>query len=827
MPKKTEEVVEKMAEELEEAGSKKKELSIEDLPGVGPRGAEKLRQAGYEDLISIAAASSGEISATCEIGDATAEKIIAAARSKLDMGFKTAAEMLEHRKEIGKITTGSKALNELLGGGVETQAITEAHGAFGSGKSQLGFQLAINCQLPVEKGGLNGTCVFIDTESTFRPERIKQMAESNGIDPKKVLKNIFVAKAFNSDHQVVLAEKAKDIIKEKNVKLIIIDSLMSHFRSDYTGRGELAPRQQKLNRHLHALQRVADMYNVAIYVTNQVMARPDIMFGDPTAAIGGHVLGHACVTGDTLIQLADGAIKPIKNINKNESVVSSDLKNDLKIENTLCDEKFVNLEIDKIYEIDTGHKIKASGLHRFFKIDNFDIVEVRAQDIKDGDYLAHINYIDFGGELQRLPEIETEQMITVSDEGANLIKQELSALNLTRKEVCEELAINPRQFRRVLNQGFATNINNIKSLVDIGMDDDILDYIEPYTSQKHRKIIMPSVLNAGLAQILGYFLGDGNLEEYGIRFKDGRIEILNIYSEFFKQVFNIDGNIRKVNGKNCFSLDINSRDIKRLFEKTRELIFEYISRSPKEHVRAFVMGFADAEGYVSKKTPLVSISQKNEQTLKYIQILLLRFGIRSQIRKTKRCYSLCIKDRDVINYADEIGLSATDKSNLLGIWKEHCQNTYTKEMIPINRKAVWNLVKDCGLYPSKIMRPRPLNYKNINLKELKGIVKELKKLELSEKLKKRVEFLSCLADSDIRWEKVKNIRVLKNKEPLYDISVHKNENYIANGFIVHNSTFRLYLRKSKQTTRIARLIDSPSLPEGEAIFHLGEKGIED
>jgi len=176
--------------------------------------------------------------------------------------------------------------------GADIRKGKDQYGAFGSGKSQLGFQLAINVQLPKSEGGLNGKCVFIDTESTFRPERITQMAETHGLDPKKILKNIFIAKAYNSDHQVVLAEKAKELVKEQNVKLIIVDSLMSHFRSDYSGRGELAPRQQKLNRHMHALQKLADTYNVAIYLTNQVMARPDMMFGDPTTHVGGNIVGH-------------------------------------------------------------------------------------------------------------------------------------------------------------------------------------------------------------------------------------------------------------------------------------------------------------------------------------------------------------------------------------------------------------------------------------------------------------------------------------------------------------------------------------------------------
>ncbi|HLD49231.1 MAG TPA: DNA repair and recombination protein RadA [archaeon] len=301
MPRKSKEIeeeIEKEMEALEEEKTEKKpkingEPAIEDLPGIGPKGALKLRESGYDTLISIAAASAGDISATCEIGDATAEKIIASARSMLDMGFKTAADVMERRKSIGKISTGSSNLDALLGGGVETQAITEGFGAFGSGKSQIAFSLAVNVQLPKEQGGLNGKCIFIDTESTFRPERIIQIAEAKGLDPKKILKNIFVAKAYNSDHQVVLAEKTKDIITEENVKLIIVDSMMSHFRSDYSGRGELAPRQQKLNRHIHALQKLADVYNVAIFMTNQVMANPAIMFGDPTSAVGGHVLAHA------------------------------------------------------------------------------------------------------------------------------------------------------------------------------------------------------------------------------------------------------------------------------------------------------------------------------------------------------------------------------------------------------------------------------------------------------------------------------------------------------------------------------------------------------
>jgi DNA repair protein RadA len=274
----------------------KKIEDISDLPGVGEKIADKLKEAGYTDMMALAAASPLEVVAAAEIGEVTASKIIYAARGALNIGFEKATVFLERRENLGKISTGSKNFDKLLEGGVETQTITETHGAFSSGKSQLGFQLAVNVQQPREKGGLGGGCLFIDCENTFRPERVKQIAEAKGLDAKEILENIYVVRAYNSDHQMVLTEKAGELIKEKNIKLLVVDSVTSLFRADYLGRGELATRQQKLNRHLHTLQRLAEVYNLAVYVTNQVMSRPDILFGDPTVPIGGHILAHQAGT---------------------------------------------------------------------------------------------------------------------------------------------------------------------------------------------------------------------------------------------------------------------------------------------------------------------------------------------------------------------------------------------------------------------------------------------------------------------------------------------------------------------------------------------------
>lgn len=284
----------KKDEDVDEAPAKDIK-EVEDLPGIGKTTADKLKDAGFADIMSIAVASPSTLVDVTEMTKATAIKAIAAARTVLELGFTTGEEFLKHREMTGKMTTGSKELNSLLGGGVETQAITEAFGEFGSGKSQLGFQLAVNAQLPVEQGGLNGEVVFVDTEGTFRPERIMQVATAKGLVPAEVLKKLHVARAFSSDHQMLLVDKIEDMIQKQgvNVKLVIIDSLTSLFRSEFTGRGTLADRQQKLNKHLHTLQKLADKYNLAVYITNQVMANPAIFFGNPTQAIGGHILGHA------------------------------------------------------------------------------------------------------------------------------------------------------------------------------------------------------------------------------------------------------------------------------------------------------------------------------------------------------------------------------------------------------------------------------------------------------------------------------------------------------------------------------------------------------
>jgi len=267
--------------------------SISELPGVGQSILNKLTEAGYTTLESLAVATPQDLSVAAGIPLSTAQRIIKEARAALDIRFKTALEVKKERMGVKKISTGSQALDGLLGGGIETRTMTEFFGEFGSGKTQICHQLSVNVQLPPEKGGLSGKAVYIDTEGTFRWERIEAMAKGIGLEADQVMSNIYYMRAINTDHQIAIVEDLQELIgKDPSIKLVIVDSVTSHFRAEYPGRENLAVRQQKLNRHLHQLVRLAEIYDLAVVVTNQVMARPDMFYGDPTIAVGGHTLYH-------------------------------------------------------------------------------------------------------------------------------------------------------------------------------------------------------------------------------------------------------------------------------------------------------------------------------------------------------------------------------------------------------------------------------------------------------------------------------------------------------------------------------------------------------
>ena len=696
--------------------------------------------------------------------------------------------------------------------------------------SQLGFTLAVNVQLPLDKGGANGKAVYIDTEGTFRPERIRQIAEAIGANPEKVLKNILVARAFNADHQILLVDRIGELIKDgEPVKLVVVDSLTAHFRAEFAGRGQLADRQQKLNRYLHNLMRLAEMYNIAIYVTNQVMANPAMMFGDPTTAVGGNIVGHACLAGDSLIQLGNGSIKPVCDMIQ-EKVISGNFK-DLKLEKADSEKLFINPNVEEIYRIKTNSQVECSKLHKFFCVENFNIIEKEAKDLKEGEFIMQAGKILIEGEKQKLPEFKLEKIGRISREGALKVKEELRENNFARKEICKKIGITPRQLRRVLNQNYPTNIETLNSLRDCFSGRLQLQILPCYT-YKHKNLMMPQFMDSKVGQICGYFLGDGNFEARGLRFRDARREVLAHYNLLFKESFNVEGSITKMASKNCYTLSINSKEIADFFKMLVPGVLNCVGKSRDEVVSGFIKGFVDAEGYISKERTRITIGQKEKEILKYLQLFLLRLGIRSHIRfevgKKKISY-LDIRDRDVADYA-QIGFSALDKQEVLMEKIKEISATYKKEMMPVAREDVWSILDGLGIFPSKIIKARGKEYNWINRKELDFAIKEIMKREIKDRqVKQKVEFILKLLNSNMRFEKITKIEIRKNenKELFYDFSVPSNQSYVANGFVVHNSTYRMYLRRGKKDSRVAKLIDSPNLPDSECLFFITAAGVRD
>ncbi|MEM0360380.1 MAG: LAGLIDADG family homing endonuclease [Candidatus Diapherotrites archaeon] len=537
-------------------------------------------------------------------------------------------------------------------------------------------------------------------------------------------------------------------------------------------------------------------------------------------------MGHACLAGDSLVQTNSGAIQAIAELSE-WNLLAVDNRNKLQIVNAQAMQRSVRHDIKTVYEIDTGHQITVSPEHRFFKLCKFGLKEVKASQIRKGDYLMHAGSIRVLGTLQKIPAKEPVQIVMVSKNGAQLVKQCLNQIGQTRGEICHCLDITPRQLRRVLNQGCPTAKSNLEKIAELSQSEEILENIMPLASNKHKVLRMPEFFTKELAQITGYMLGDGFIGKRNIEFKDSREEVLKEYQKLFKIVFNCDCRISKINGKNAFRMRINSREITELMQWIKKNYVVLVPKSEDDTVKAFIKGFVDAEGSIDSKIRRITIAQNDKKILQFIQLLLLRFGIGSRLtRYNKPAYSLDLFSENVVKYGELIGVSAPDKNQKLQKWICTFKPERAKRIIPMERSAVWQFLAKTF---EKEKKPIPYrNYRHITLQEGEKIALALEGKEIKEdSLKNKKEFLMAILHGEVKFEKVRTIRKMTNNQPLYDLSVPLTENYIANGFVVHNSKTRLYLRKSKGEKRIAKLVDSPSLPDGEALYQVTEKGIED
>ncbi|XP_014661841.1 PREDICTED: DNA repair protein RAD51 homolog B-like [Priapulus caudatus] len=274
-------------------------VKVLESHGISAADVKKLEDGGYYTIEAIAFTPKKQLLTIKGISEAKADKILVEAAKLVPMGFTTATEFHQKRSEIIQITTGSSELDKLLGGGIETGSITEIFGEFRTGKTQIAHTIAVTCQLPIDHNGGEGKCLYIDTEGTFRPERLLAVSERYGLMGQDVLDNVAYARAYNTDHQTQLLIQASAMMADSRYALLIVDSATALYRTDYSGRGELAARQMHMGRFLRLLLRLADEFGVAVVITNQVVAQVDgaAMFSaDPKKPIGGNIMAHASTT---------------------------------------------------------------------------------------------------------------------------------------------------------------------------------------------------------------------------------------------------------------------------------------------------------------------------------------------------------------------------------------------------------------------------------------------------------------------------------------------------------------------------------------------------
>eukprot|EP00565_Helicotheca_tamesis_P003434 CAMPEP_0185733364 /NCGR_PEP_ID=MMETSP1171-20130828/19265_1 /TAXON_ID=374046 /ORGANISM="Helicotheca tamensis, Strain CCMP826" /LENGTH=346 /DNA_ID=CAMNT_0028403077 /DNA_START=16 /DNA_END=1056 /DNA_ORIENTATION=- len=285
-------------EEGEEVAVTYQTLDLLQEHGIAANDIQKLNDAGYHTVESVAHATVRKLSEVKGISEAKVMKLKDIVKTLVPMDFKTAADALEDRKSLVTLTTGSIELDKLLEGGIETGSLTEVFGEFRTGKTQLCHTLCVTCQMSITDGGAEGKAIYLDTEGTFRPARLQEIATRFGMDPAVALENVAYARAHNSEHQMDLLKMAAAIMAQDRYALIVVDSATALFRTDYVGRGELSERQMQMAQFLRQLTRLAEEFGVAVFITNQVVANPDGMSfaKDSTKPIGGNIIAHASTT---------------------------------------------------------------------------------------------------------------------------------------------------------------------------------------------------------------------------------------------------------------------------------------------------------------------------------------------------------------------------------------------------------------------------------------------------------------------------------------------------------------------------------------------------
>ncbi|MBI2664044.1 hypothetical protein HYX10_01740 [Candidatus Woesearchaeota archaeon] len=764
-------VVEEGVIEVEQAKSETKPDNVNDIPGVGAATAEKLVSSGYDTLLSVAVTSPRELVAIAGVTDVAARKMIQYAREKLDLGFESGEDVLRKREGIEKIYSGSKALDSLLGGGFETRAITESFGQYGSGKSQLAHALSAHClkQYP------DAAVVFIDTESTFRPERITQMAKSIDLDPEDALKRIKTARAFNS----LLGSEKVCITNDESFHIEPIEDVVGNRRGRSISTFAFNPESGKMEK-----VKVTDLIEHELG-ENNLMYKITTSFGREVTVTGSHSV-------------------------------------------------FKGVRMGKLRE--TVNKIKG----------NMRPVPEYANFLREGDYIALPNTLPVPGKDVGQINFAEELINSASPE----ILKEILVVDCDQEHLLSEITNNSvRQIKflklRHTGRGVATRIPNV-----VEVNEDVL-------------------------WLLGFIIAEGD-SQYKRRFLRFRLTSEPYLIEKAKRIIEANFNVKSFihSKKNyrartllvpsrllclimryCYKLPIE----KVAFEKS---LPEWIFELPLSKLKHFVAGFWDGDGYHAASRPKgrLLFATSSRELANGLSMLLLRFGVVAGINPIKLKNP---KPNWHVPYRVEAaGLNIDDPLKLEGA-AQHLNAPVWNDLVFARIKKIEEVKLDpkTKVYDFEVNSPQQpyqnfvggfggvichnSDHQMILAEKVEDLIKQGLNVKLvvvdSLTAHFRAEFIGrgTLAD---RQQKInKHLHTLMKLAEMYNLAVYVTNQVmskpdvffgdptqaIGGHIVAHASTYRMYLRRGKKGSRVAKLVDSPNLPEAEAAFYIDESGIKD
>jgi mRNA degradation ribonuclease J1/J2/transcriptional regulator with XRE-family HTH domain len=515
-----------------------------------------------------------------------------------------------------------------------------------------------------------------------------------------------------------------------------------------------------------------------------------------------------CLTEDTFIQLSNGTIAKVKDVTDSGFINAMDMKTGRIVQAMSSKTEH---KASQIFRIKTRFgEIKSTGEHKFFCLNGVEIVEKKAKELKNNDFLIYTKYIPFEGEQQQLPKIKVRKVVNVSKNGLEIIKAKRKKRGLTQIQLARKIGLS--KFYGDFERGrFNIELKRLKNILKFLKINEKI-FIQKFVSETNTSIVIPNKTSPELLQLLGYVIGDGswysksNKSPY-VEIADKDIENLKFYQKIAKSLFNVKGKIaRKERNKLRLSAYIG-----RLFYKISPLIFsksqtraipELVHRATKKEIAAFLRGLYDAEGSFGNHAILLTSTSKD--IINVTKLLLLRFGILSWvyefIEPISKCkaYQLTIThNRSILRFDKNIGFSSKAKKTKLKkfLLKNKKSNIERIDLIPFAGEFLKKALNDMKItswdfQKSKINLGHYMKGKHLpSRKKLTEILDFLKKCESGDKevINQYVQKIEHLLSLEVVFVPVKSIEILDEDPVVYDFEVPAYSNFIANGFLVHNS----------------------------------------